>query len=53
MARRYHYEYAAYTDNLMWGRILIARGRKASIVRMHASRAGLGCFRIKRERVYD
>ena len=53
MARKHHYVYSAYTDNLMWGRILITRGRSRSLVRMHASGAGLGCFIIRRERVYD
>ena len=48
--RKYHYEYAAYTDNLCYGRQLIARDRNRSYVAMLANK---GAFVIERERVYD
>lgn len=51
--RKYHYEYAAYTDNLCYGRQLIARYRNRSRVAMLAWNADNGAFVIERERVYD
>lgn len=50
--KRYHYEYAAYTDNLNWGRMLICRDRSYDYVAMMAKNANKGCYRIIRERVY-
>lgn len=51
--RSYHYEWAAYTDNMCWGRVLIARDRSRWYVEMRATNANKGCYIIKRERVYD
>lgn len=53
MKRKYHYEWAAYTDNLWHGRQFICRSPVLEWVRARASESGLGCFRIKRERVYE
>lgn len=52
-ARRYHYEWAAYTDNLNLGRRLIARDRDYTWVAFLAVNKGGGCYSIRRERVYD
>ena len=51
--RRYHYEWAAYTDNLNLGRRLIARDRDYTWVAFLAVNKHKGCFSIRRERVYD
>lgn len=53
MIGHYHYEYAAYTDNLCWGRMLIAQGRDLSSVRMKADLSGKGAYRIERVKVFD
>lgn len=50
---KYHYEWAAYTDNLCWGRQFIARDRSKSWVAFLGFNAGKGAFVIVRERVYD
>lgn len=50
---KYHYEWAAYTDNLCWGRMLIARDRSQSWVRYCAVNANKGAFIIVKERVYE
>lgn len=51
--RKYHYEWAAYTDNLGYGRVFLARGRNRDIVAFEAHNAKKGCFIINRERVYE
>lgn len=51
--RRYHYEWAAYTDNLSYGRIFLARGRDYDVVAALAVNARKGCYTIRKERVYD
>ena len=51
--RKYHYEYAAYTDNLCWGRQLIAQDRSKSYVEHVAVHARKGVYVIERVRVYD
>ena len=51
--RKYHYEYAAYTDNLCYGRQLIVRDRSKAYVERIAWKAGKGVYVIERERVYD
>lgn len=51
--RKYHYEWAAYTDNLCYGRIFLARGHDYDSVAAQAVFARKGCFQMKRERVYD
>lgn len=53
MKRKYHYEWAAYTDNLCWGRVLISRNRSYSLVAWMARNANKGSYRIVKERVYD
>ena len=53
MKRKYHYEWAAYTDNLCWGRQLITRDRERSYVAWFASLAGKGAYVIVKERVYE
>lgn len=53
MERKYHYEYAAYTDNLAYGRVLIAKARNLHWVRLRAHNANMGCYKIERVRVYD
>ena len=51
--RKYHYEYAAYTDNLCYGRQLIVRDKNKSYVEHAAWNAGKGCYVIERVRVYE
>ena len=51
MKGQYHYEYAAYTDNLCYGRILICRGRDRQHVERTALNSGKGCYVIERVRV--
>lgn len=51
--KKYHYEWAAYTDNLCWGRQLLGRDRSKSWVTYLAYAAGKGSFIIVKERVYD
>lgn len=53
MKRKYHYEWAAYTDNLCWGRQLIARGRTRGYVSCMASLANKGAYIVVKERVYE
>lgn len=53
MARKYHYEWAAYTDNLCWGRQLIARDIDRGYVVWRAAMANKGAYVIVRKRVYD
>lgn len=53
MKRKYHYEWAAYTDNLGYGRIFLARGLNRDHVAFLAHNAKKGCYVIRRERVYD
>lgn len=50
--RKYHYEYVAYTSNLCYGRMEIARDRNRSYVEMLAWNANKGAFEILREKVY-
>ena len=52
MAQKYHYEWAAYTDNLNYGRQLIKRGRNRDEVFLAACCANKGTFRVFKERVY-
>ena len=53
MKRKYHYEWAAYTDNITFGRVFIARGRDYTHVAMQAVNSRKGAYTIRRERVYD
>lgn len=53
MKQKYHYEWAAYTDNLKYGRLPISRGRNLAEVRREASASGKGAYVIRKERVYD
>ena len=47
----YHYEWAAYTNNLCWGRVFICRSKNLSFVKHTAANAGKGCFDIVKVRV--
>lgn len=49
--QEYHYEYAAYTDNLCWGRVKICQDRSRGYVASLAANANKGCYVIKRVRV--
>lgn len=51
--RKYHYEYAAYTDNLYYGRMLICQHRDLNHVRTEAIWADKGAYTIEKVRVYD
>ena len=51
--RKYHYEYAAYTDNLCYGRQLIVQDRSKSYVEHVAWNSKKGVYVIERVRVYD
>lgn len=51
--RRYHYEWAAYTDNLDYGRVLIIKHRNRDYVYLTACCAHKGVFIVRKERVYD
>lgn len=50
---KYHYEYAAYTDNLYYGRQLICKDRSLSYVRTQAIWANKGVYVIEKVSVYD
>lgn len=50
---KYHYEWAAYTDNLCWGRQLIAHDKSKSWVRYMAANANKGAYIIIKQRVYE
>ena len=50
---KYHYEYFAYTDNLNYGRQLIAQDRSRTYVATMARWAGKGCYNIEKHRVYN
>lgn len=51
--RKFHWEWAAYTDNLCYGRQLIVRDRNKAYVERTAWNAHKGAYVIERERVYD
>ena len=53
MAKKYHYEYFAYTDNLNYGRMLIAQCVYKSLCYLRARNANKGCFVVEKHRVYD
>lgn len=53
MKKKYHYEWAAYTDNLCYGRQLIVRDRSRDFVFLTARCANKGVFRVFKERVYE
>ena len=50
---KYHYEYAAYTDNLCYGRIFLGRGKTHQEAAEIGQRANKGVFVVERVRVYD
>lgn len=49
----YHYEYQAYTDNLNYGRMLIARSRNKAYCDYMARSEGKGAYVIEKHRVYN
>ena len=51
--KKYHYEYAAYTDNLCYGRQLIVQDSSRAYVERMAFRARKGVYVIERVRVYE
>lgn len=53
MARKYHYEYFAYTCNLNYGRMQIGHGRTRTEASIEAQWAGKGVYQIEKRRVYD
>lgn len=53
MKAKYHYEWAAYTDNLGYGRTLIKRDKDRDLVYLAACCANKGVFIVVKERVYD
>lgn len=53
MNRPYHYEYAAYTDNLCWGRMKLWQSTSKTECAMQAARANKGCYIIRKIRVYE
>lgn len=53
MAKRFHYEYFAYTDNLNYGRMLIAQSTCKSLCYLRARNANKGTFVVEKHRVYD
>lgn len=50
---KYHYEYAAYTDNLCYGRVFLGRGRTHSEAYQIGLAANKGVFVVEKIRVYD
>lgn len=50
---KYHYEWAAYTDNMCWGRQLIAHSKSLKWVRHVAGNSNKGAYIIVKQRVYD
>lgn len=51
--RKYHYEWAAYSDNLNLGRRLIAKDRDYNWVLFLAVNKCRGCYTIRKERKYE
>ena len=51
--RKFHMEYAAYTDNLCYGRQLIYQDRNRAVVERAAWNARKGVYVIERVRVYE
>ena len=49
----YHYEYAAFTDNLCYGRMLLGSARTRTAANAIGQWANKGVFIIKKYRVYD
>lgn len=52
-ARKYHYEWISYTDNLAYGRMKIAQDRSYTMAAAAAQFANKGAWSIKKIRVYD
>lgn len=50
---KYHYEYAVFTDNSLYGRMPIGNARTRAEAEVIAQWAGMGECVIKRHRVYD
>jgi|GEM_PF-1899150 len=53
MRAEYHYEYAAYTDNLCYGKELIAQDRSLYWVRLCTANSDKGAYVIKKVRVIN
>ena len=53
MAKSYHYEYFAYTNNMGYGRMYLGQSRSRSIAQYIGQNARKGCFDIEKHRVYD
>ena len=52
-SKKYHYDFVAYTDNLCYGRMEIARGRSKAEVNRLAWKARKGMYVIERQRIYE
>lgn len=50
--RKYHYEYAVFTDNLCYGRMPIGNARTRTEAEAIGQWAGMGVFIIEKHRVY-
>ena len=53
MAKKYHYEYFAYTDNLNYGRLFLGKDKSYTMAALIARNANKGCCVIEKHRVYD
>ena len=51
--RKYHYEYAVFTDNLCYGRMPIGNARTRTEAEAIGQWAGMGVFVIEKHRVYN
>lgn len=51
--KKYHYEYYVYTDNLLWGHMLLGKADSEPKANMIGRKANKGCFTVKKQRVYD
>ena len=51
--RKYHYEFAAYTDNLYWGRQFLGRSKNRETATNIGRISNKGSFIIEKVRVYD
>lgn len=50
--KKYYYEWYAYTCNLCYGRMFLAKGESKAIVSYEARMANKGCFVLEKKRVY-
>ena len=53
MKRKYHYEYAAYTDNLCYGRKFLGQSTSKTEANAMGRNANKGVYVVEKVRVYE